>query len=78
MVNCIIDGNAKHSDVNMVYKDKYRLSELAFMICDITGVDPGKIKISGNRNNNLTGNSSRLDSYGFKLQGVKQGIKNYK
>jgi nucleoside-diphosphate-sugar epimerase len=78
MIQCILDGNAQHRDINMVYNTKYRLSELAHMMCDALDIDRNKIKILGSNGKNLTGDGSRLASYGFALIGIEQGIRNYK
>ena len=78
MIRCILNGKAQHRDINMVYNNKYRLSELAYMMCDTLGIDHNKVKITGSSDNNLTGDSSILDSYGFDLIGIEQGIRNYK
>lgn len=78
MIEKIIEGQSQHFDVNMVYPYKYRLSELAFYLCDQLGLPRSKIKIANNNGNNLTGNSNVLDSYGFNLIGIEQGLRNYK
>ena len=78
MIHCILNDKAQHRDINMVYPYKYRLSELAYMVCDKLGLDKQKIKIVGSNGHNLTGDSSRLASYGFDLIGIEQGIRNYK
>ena len=78
MIRCILDDKAQHRDINMVYPNKYRLSELAYMICDKLSLDKKKIKITGSNGHNLTGDSSRLASYRFDLIGIEQGIRNYK
>lgn len=78
MINCILSGLAQHKDINMVYSNKYRLSELAYYMCEQLDISQSKIKIAGYNGCNLTGDSSRLASYNFPLIGIKQGLRNYK
>ena len=77
MIKCILEGNAQHRDINMVYPYKYRLSELAYQLCDHLGLSRDKISIAGYNECDLTGNSSRLESYKFDMIGVEQGLRNY-
>ena len=78
MLDRMVEGRSQHSDVNMVYPNKYRLSELAFMLCDYLGLPKNKITVQGSNGNNLTGNSDALASYKFNLIGIEQGLRNYK
>jgi hypothetical protein len=78
MINTILIGNAHDRDINMVYPNKYLLSELAYFLCDHLSIDRNKIKISARNGNNLTGDSSRLSKYNFPLIGMEKGLYNYK
>ena len=78
MINCILAGLAQHQDINMVYPNKYRLSELAYYLCEQLDIDKSNIKIADYNGCNLTGDSLRLASYNFPLIGIKQGLRNYK
>jgi nucleoside-diphosphate-sugar epimerase len=78
MIQCILNGSAQHRDINMVYPNKYRLSEVAKELCKLLGLDQNKIKIAANNGCNLSGDSSKLASYEFPLVGIHQGIRNYK
>jgi nucleoside-diphosphate-sugar epimerase len=78
MLDMMVEGRSQHSDVNMVYPHKYRLSELAYYMCDQLGLPKNKIVIQGSNGNNLTGNSDALASYKFNLIGIEQGLRNYK
>jgi nucleoside-diphosphate-sugar epimerase len=78
MLDLIVVGRSQHSDINMVYPHKYRLSELAEMLCNHLGLPTSKIKIINPTGNNLTGDSVAFDSYKFKLIGLEQGLRNYK
>ena len=78
MLELMIAGHSQHSDVNMVYPNKYRLSDMAEVLCDHLRLPMSKIKIKNSSGNNLTGDSVALSSYNFKLIGLEQGLRNYK
>jgi GDP-L-fucose synthase len=78
MLERMVEGRSQHSDVNMVYPHKYRLSEMAEILCRHLGLSLTKIKIKNPIGNNLTGDSVVLSSYNFKLIGLEQGLRNYK
>jgi hypothetical protein len=78
MIDAIIMDQSQHRDINMVYPHKYRLSEMAYMLCDSLNLSKDKIKILNSNGNNLTGDSKILSSFNFKLIGLEQGIRNYK
>lgn len=78
MLERMVEGRSQHSDVNMVYPHKYRLSEMAEMLCKHLGLPTSKIKIKNPTGNNLTGDNEALSSYNFNLIGLEQGLRNYK
>tara|TARA_Y100000310_G_scaffold337645_1_gene425265 strand:+ start:931 stop:1782 length:852 start_codon:yes stop_codon:yes gene_type:complete len=67
-----------HKDVNMCYKEKISLYEIAELICVITEKDPLKnIKIQMLNNSKImsyTGSGVRLKSLGVNLIGLRGGI----
>ena len=78
MIDTILDGNAQERDINMVYHNKYRLSELAYFLCEHLGISQSKIKVAADNGCHLTGDGTKLSSYNFPLVGIKNGLKNYK
>lgn len=78
MLELMITGRSQHCDVNMVYPNKYRLSEMAELLCKHLGLPAEKITIKNSTGNNLTGDSVALSSYKFDLIGLEQGLRNYK
>jgi nucleoside-diphosphate-sugar epimerase len=78
MLERMVEGRSQHSDVNMVYPYKYRLSEMAEILCKHLGLPLAKIKIKNSTGNNLTGDSVALSSYNFNMIGLEQGLRNYK
>lgn len=78
MICTIAEGYSQHRDINMVYPNKYCLSQLAYILCTHLNLPTDKIKVINSSGNNLTGNSSVLESYKFDLIGIDQGLRNYK
>lgn len=73
----IIEDAVVFKDINMVYKNKLRLSELAKMFCNVQGIDYNNVIVTGTKNNNLTGNSLRLDSLNLKMLGLEKAFELY-
>lgn len=78
LIDHIVEGPIQHRDINVVYNDKYRLSDIALMLCDILEQDREKIKILGSNGNNLTGNGEIYSQYVPNPIGLIQGLRNYK
>lgn len=78
MIDHIVEGPIQHRDINIVYNDKYRLSDIANMLCDALELDQNKIKVSGSNGNNLTGDGEIYSGYVPDPIGIKQGLRNYK
>lgn len=78
MIKTIISGTAVHREINMVYAEKLRLSEMALEFAEIHNIPRQNIKINALGTNNLTGRSDRLAHYGFDLQGLTKGFHRYK
>lgn len=78
VIDHIVEGPIQHRDINMVYNDKYRLSDIAYMLCDILNLDKNKIKVIGNNGKNLTGNGHIYSMYVSDPIGIKKGLENYR
>ena len=78
MIDHIVEGPIQHRDINIVYNDKYRLSDIALMLCDVLEQSREKIKILGSNGNNLTGNGELYSQYVPDPIGLTQGLRNYK
>lgn len=75
VVEFVIDTKPDTRDFNLVYKEKYMLSEQVKMFCDINKMNTNiEIKSYGNH---LTGSSAVLDSFELKLLGLTKGFKKY-
>jgi nucleoside-diphosphate-sugar epimerase len=65
------------SDVNVVYPQKYRLSEILNLYCSIKGFDNKLIKVTGTATNNYSGNGYLLSKYNLDLEELETAFKNY-
>ena len=63
-------------DVNAVYTNKYKISEVLDKFCTLHNLDP-KFTVDSTSPNNYTGNSSPLSSLSIKLRGLEHGLQNY-
>lgn len=78
VVDRVLSGTCPYKDINVVYNHKYRLSELAYMLCDILGLSKERITISNQGSNHLTGDWTRLASLELNLVGLHEGLRKYK
>jgi len=78
MLELMVEGRSQNRDINMVYPTKYLLSEMAGILCNQLNLPTSKIKILNKLENNLTGDSTLLESYKFNLIGLETGLRNYK
>lgn len=76
MIDIIMNGQAKHRDINMVYNEKFKLSDHAKLFNDIT-MNQSNIIIDNTSNKNYTGDSSRFYSYNTPKLGMELGFLRY-
>ena len=77
MVDIIINGEAKHRDINLVYKEKMLLSEMANMFNSIT-MNNAKIVVDHDIiGTSYTGDFRRFDSYNTMKMGLPLGFLRY-
>lgn len=77
VVNRIIEDEIVYRDINMVYEQKYKLSDMAKMFCDINGINSNYVIVQGTKQNNLTGNPTRLKDLSLDLTGLTKGFSLY-
>ena len=63
-------------DINCVYKNKYKISEVAKMFLTLHKIDK-EIIIESASDNNYTGSGTKLAALELPLLGLVQGLKNY-
>jgi nucleoside-diphosphate-sugar epimerase len=77
LVDHTLKGDVTDSNINMVYKEKYRLSDLLRKYCNIHNIDENLINVASESTNNYTGSSSTIDKYNFKFNGLDAGLQEY-
>lgn len=77
VVDQTIQGNLKYNDVNLVYDQKHRLSDVLRIYYEQRGVDPSLVKFLSTSDQCFTGNGARLASHNFDLWGLERSLKEY-
>ena len=70
----LFDLEVKH--LNLVYKNKYKISDVAKKFIEFHNLDK-KIIIESESSFNYTGNGNKLNNLNLKLNGLEHGLKNY-
>jgi nucleoside-diphosphate-sugar epimerase len=78
VVDLVIASQCQHKDVNLVYEHKYRLSEMAYTLCDYLNLPRDKIKIQSRSGKALTGDYVKLSSLQLPLTGLTNGLRKYR
>lgn len=76
IVDAVLNNTIQHQNVNCVYAQKHRLSEILSVYCDKHGLDKTLINVSA-QGLNYTGNGDILNQYHLPLQGLEQALTNY-
>ena len=79
-LSTIIDhviANNVEKQINCVYEQKYKLSDLAKIFCDIHNIDQKKIIVDSVSDNDYTGDYSRLAGYKLPLLGLELAMLRY-
>ena len=61
-------------DLNLCYKTKYKLSDIANVVKNLTNTNQSVTIENNNLSHSYTGGSERLDSLQIKLIGIEKGI----
>jgi len=77
VIDLVIDNKMKHKSINCVYKEKYTLSQLAKLFCDIKMLNYSKVKVLEESTKNYTGNTARIASYNLSLLGIELAMLRY-
>lgn len=76
MLDLAIEGNLRHKCINLVYPEKFYMSELIKYFCEIHNLDREVIvKIIGDKN--YTGAYNRWADYDYPRIGLKEALKRY-
>lgn len=78
IVDYVIQQRPQVNDINCVYSDKLKLSEILSLFCKLQNLVP-KFVVTAQSQFNYTGASSRLNYYKdqLRLQGLEQGLRDY-
>lgn len=76
VVDHFISNNINYKDINLTYREKYKISEVLKMFKNYHNIKTA-IEIESTSQNNYTGDCSKLYSMGLSLGGLTQGLKNY-
>lgn len=76
MFDRAIEGNLRHKCVNLVYPDKYKMSELVKYFCEIHNLDR-EVIVKGQGDKHYTGAWNRWADYDYPRIGLKEALKRY-
>lgn len=76
IIDAVLNGTITDHNINCVYAEKTRLSEILSVYCDKHGLDKSLIEVTG-QGLNYTGNGDMLSKYHLNLQGLEQALSNY-
>jgi len=77
VVRAGLENRLDYNDINVVYAQKHRLSDILKLYCSTHDIDPGMVQVTGTAKSNYSGDGSRLAYNDIALQGLKNSIKNY-
>jgi GDP-L-fucose synthase len=76
----VVENCATHvwmiKDVNAVYNEKYKISEVLSKFCELQNIKPN-FSITSTSENNYTGNGYKLSSLKIELLGLEHGLRSY-
>jgi nucleoside-diphosphate-sugar epimerase len=77
VVDAVIQGKIPHKDMNLVYDQKYRISEFLKLYCAVHDLDASSVRINSNSEIHHTGDGSKLASCNLPLWGLKRSLEEY-
>lgn len=77
VIENVFNGTITEKDINVVYKEKYKLSEFLKKFCEVHDKDQSVIEVVSSIGKNYTGSSDLLDKYNIPLQGLEAAFKEY-
>lgn len=77
VVDAVLHGIITDNDINVVYQEKYKVSELLIKYCELHGIDSTYVVVTGDSEVNYTGDGSKIKSYAIQLDGLERSLKNY-
>lgn len=77
IIDTILVSTCSHNDLNIVYSEKYLLSEYAYQLANIKNIKNSRIIVDAISPNNFTGNGDKLKSLNLKFKGIQSGFELY-
>jgi len=74
VIEAVIDGTITDRDLNIVYDQKYRLSDILMLYSKLHGIDTTSLHIKSVTMLNYTGNSDNLSKYNLALDNLEQSL----
>ena len=74
VIDAVIDGTVQDRDLNVVYDQKYRLSDILMLYSKLQGWDTTFLHVKSVNMLNYTGNSDRLSKYNLVLDNLEQSL----
>lgn len=78
VVDAVLNNQITDNDINVVYQNKFLVSEILKKYCEVNGIDTDRIIVTGISDKNYTGNGDRLAKYNLKLEGIIPTLQRYK
>jgi GDP-L-fucose synthase len=77
VIEAVLNGSITERDINVVYKDKVKVSELLVRYCELHSINSIYVQVRGRSNINYTGNGDKLEKFNIKLDGLDESLKKY-
>ena len=74
VIKAVINGTIQDRDLNVVYDQKYRLSDILMLYSKLHGLDTTFLHVSSVNILNYTGDSSRLSKYNLTLDQLERSL----
>jgi UDP-glucose 4-epimerase len=74
VIEAVIDGTIQDQDLNIVYDQKYRLSDILMLYSKLQGLDTTFLHVSSVNILNYTGDGSRLSKYNLTLDQLEKSL----
>lgn len=77
VVDAILNNQIIDRDLNIVYSEKYKISDILRLYCDINNIEYSSFSVTGIDNKNYTGSGEKLLKYNLELEGLESALKKY-
>lgn len=78
VVDAVLSGTITDNDLNIVYSEKLKVSQLLIKFCEIHNIDTNYVKIASCSEFNYTGDDKRIQKYNLNLMGLDKSLRDYR